>query len=81
MITRTMLKDWIVDAVRENRGSATYVEMNRYIWSNHENELRDSGDMFFTWQFDVRWAYKELVLSGILTRKRQGRYSVWSLNT
>ena len=27
-----------------------------YIWNKYEQDLRGSGDLFFTWQYDVRWA-------------------------
>ncbi|PPD45312.1 MAG: hypothetical protein CTY15_04345 [Methylocystis sp.] len=47
-------------AVRANGGTATVVEVAQYIWKNHEAELKASGKLFFTWQYDMRWAALKL---------------------
>lgn len=45
MITRSDLKKLVVED-----GSGRVVDVCKYIWENHEDELRASGDMFFAWQ-------------------------------
>ena len=30
------------------------------VWRDHEPDLRASGDLFFTWQYDIRWAAQRL---------------------
>ena len=48
MITRDTLMGLIVKALEANRGSARYVDIGKYIWKNYKEELRDSGDIFYT---------------------------------
>lgn len=48
MATKYDLRDWLVDALEENGGQASIVEVCKYIWENHQDELRASGDLFFT---------------------------------
>ena len=54
MATRQDLMDWVVDALRDSGGEASIVEIARYIWNHREDELRGSGNLFFTWQYDMR---------------------------
>lgn len=51
---------WILEALRGLGGSARVTEVCKHIWTNHEADLRHSGDLFFTWQYDVRWAATKL---------------------
>jgi len=60
MATKSDLRDWVFNAVRSNGGKATIVEVSRDIWENHERDLRASGDLFYTWQYDMRWAAQDL---------------------
>lgn len=67
MANREDLKDWVFRAVYECGGRTKVVEVARYIWKNHEQELRRSGDLFYTWQYEMRWAAQKLRNEGRLT--------------
>jgi hypothetical protein len=55
--TKDTLKHWLVEALEEsNNRAAHHVDVAKYIWANHQAELEASGDLFFTWQYDLRWA-------------------------
>lgn len=60
MASRLELQDWVIEALKANGGSGTIVQVAKHIWSNHEHELKASGDLFFTWQYDMRWACTRL---------------------
>lgn len=79
MATKQDLADWIIDALRARGGSASVVEVCREIWQRHEPDLRSSGDMFFTWQYDVRWEAQKLRDSGRLASAAGRRGASWSL--
>lgn len=66
------LQRWIVDALRAANGSCGLVEVARHIWANHEEELRSSGPLFFTWQYDMRWAATALRRSGAMLPAHPG---------
>jgi hypothetical protein len=46
------------------------VQLSREIWQRHEPDPRVSGDLFFTWQHDVRWATYELRKSCAMRNRR-----------
>ncbi|MBN9364555.1 MULTISPECIES: hypothetical protein [unclassified Devosia] len=64
MPSKIDLQQWVLAAVKSNGGKATIVEVSKYIWDTHEGELRSSGDLFYTWQYDMRWAAQELRRAG-----------------
>ena len=72
MATRDDLKQWVVDALRSS-GSSTVPQIAKHIWENHEHELRRSGDLFYTWQYAMRWAGQLLQQEGKLTKNGTGR--------
>ncbi|WP_353471224.1 hypothetical protein PVT71_07760 [Salipiger sp. H15] len=59
----------IVEAVLKHLGGqGTVPEVAKEIWSRHEQQLRASGDLFYTWQYDMRWAAQRLAHRGKLTK-------------
>ncbi|MGI3164337.1 hypothetical protein [Pseudooceanicola sp. 200-1SW] len=56
MAVKTDLQDWVFDAVKQLDGEASVAEVAKVIWEKHEADLRSSGDLFYTWQYDMRWA-------------------------
>lgn len=79
MATKTVLREWVLEALRASGGSAGPVQVCRYIWSHHEDELRDSDDLFFTWQYDVRWAAQSLRDEGVLAKANGDRRKPWTI--
>jgi len=49
-MTRTDLMPIVEEAVRNHGGRATIVQVAQYIWTHYEKELRNSGNLFYTWQ-------------------------------
>jgi hypothetical protein len=66
MITRHVLQDWVVEALQANGGRGRVVDVCKHIWKHHERDLRSAGDLFYTWQYDVRWAAQRLRDAGKL---------------
>lgn len=64
MATKLELQDWVKEALVALGGSGTVVDVAKVVWQRHEADLRSSGDLFFTWQYDMRWAAQELRNSG-----------------
>ena len=60
MADRESLKDWVYEALEANGGVASLIDVAKHIWKHHEAELRASGDLFFKWQYDMRWAATSL---------------------
>ena len=50
----------VEQSLRRLGGEGTIVEVAKDIWTNHKDDLEKSGDLFFTWQYDMRWACQKL---------------------
>jgi hypothetical protein len=76
---KEILRDWLLVALRARGGQATITDICRQIWAHHEADLRDSGDLFYTWQYDVRWAATGLRKSGAMRAASESPRGVWEL--
>ena len=79
MATKHDLQGWLVDALEAHGGSGTIVQVCRYVWQNHEETLRASGDLFYTWQYDVRWAAHQLRRKGKMMPDSTSPKGIWEL--
>jgi hypothetical protein len=79
MLDTSTLGDWIVEALNEMNGSARLLEVVKRVWKNHQSEIEDSGDSFFTWQYDIRWAATMLRKQKKLKAAGTSPAGVWEL--
>lgn len=79
MATKYELEVWIVQALRALGGEATIPRICEQVWTQHETDLRGSGDLFFTWQYDIRWAAQRLRDQAVLVPDKQAPRGVWRL--
>ena len=54
--------------------------MCKHFWDTYEQDLRDSGNLFYTWQYDIRWAATELRKDGDMKPAEESRKGVWELS-
>lgn len=78
MADKKDLQVWIVEALRASGGAASVLEVSKHVWRSHESELRASGDLFYTWQYDLRWAAQKLRDAGALATA-DGKKGPWRL--
>lgn len=81
MVKQSDLDDWVHDALFELGGRGSIVDVCKHIWKNHERELRDSGDLFYKWQYDMRWAADHLRRAGIMKPATASPRGLWELAT
>lgn len=79
MFTRDDLKPLIIKALKNFGGKARVLQVCKYIWDNHEAEIKASGDLLYKWQYDVRWAAQELRDEGIMKPVHGSRSQPWEL--
>lgn len=79
MASKSDLVDWVKAALSEAGGSASLLYVAKYIWERHEQQLRASGNLFYTWQYDMRWAATELRRRGIMVAAKEDRRGKWTL--
>jgi hypothetical protein len=78
-ISKYDLADWLYQALKDNGGRGSIVEVCKHIWKHHEVDLRSAGDLFFTWQYDVRWSANELRRSGKIKPVALSPQGIWEL--
>jgi hypothetical protein len=69
-VKRADFVDPVLAAIVHHGGRATIVQIAKYIWDNYEPRLRSSGDVFYTWQYEMRWAGDELVKLGKIVKHK-----------
>ena len=79
MATRQDLQQWVISALRAHGGSASLLQVAKHIWKDHESDLRSAGDLFFTWQYDMRWACTKLREREIIQPAEVSERGEWKL--
>ena len=79
MSNKTDLQTWIIEALQRNGGTAQLLDVAKDIWGHHEADLRERGDLFYTWQYDMRWAAQRLRNAGEFAPVNNARNGTWSL--
>ncbi|MYC67238.1 MAG: hypothetical protein F4X12_12985 [Acidobacteriia bacterium] len=80
MVRRGDLKNWTVLALGSLGGAAHHIVVAKRIWEEHEDEIRASGDLLYTWQYELRWAVYSLRKDGRVAPATAGPRGVWQLN-
>lgn len=80
MARKVDLLDWVIDALGHLGGKSRIAPICKHIWDNHEVELRESGDLFYVWQYEMRWAATTLRRNGKLLGAKQTPRGVWQLS-
>jgi hypothetical protein len=78
--TKNDLGDWIVEALQAHGGGARLIDVCRFVWENYEDELRASGDLFYSWQYDIRWAATNLRHAGVMKAAEISPPGIWELS-
>lgn len=79
MASRDILMRWVLEALRAQGGSASVLQVCKWVWAQHEDDLRSAGDLFYSWQYDIRWAATKLRKQGRLAASSTDDRGVWRL--
>jgi hypothetical protein len=79
MATKYDLETWLVEALEALGGTASIPRICEQVWRKHEYDLHASGDLFFTWQYDIRWAAQRLRDQHVLVPNAQAPRGLWKL--
>lgn len=78
-MNRTTLVEWIFEALKDLDGRAEIVDVSKHIWQHHQKEIEASGDFFFRWQYDMRWAVQILRKNGRVKTGKNSHRGIWEL--
>ena len=76
---RDDLPDLLYKCLSDLGGEATVLETTAYFWSRHDTELRKSGNLFYTWRYDLHQAAKALRRQHRMMEAFYSREGVWAL--
>jgi len=79
MIAKPILKEWLIEVLENKNGKASIVDICKFVWEKHKEELENSGDLFYTWQYDIRWAATELRRIGKMKDAHISPEGIWEL--
>jgi hypothetical protein len=78
IISKKDLQDIVKETLIILNGKSNITEISKYIWKKYNYKLLISGDIFYTWQYDIRWVGTELRKLGIM--KNNCKRGVWELS-
>ncbi|RYZ11115.1 MAG: hypothetical protein EON61_10660 [Alphaproteobacteria bacterium] len=78
-MSRERLKEWVPEALQALGGKAKVIDVAKQIWKMHSKDLSIADDLFFTWQYDMRWAALTLRDKGVLEEVDELPRGVWAL--
>ncbi len=76
---RNDLQKVVVEALKHYNNSASIIEICKYVWEHYQDQLKNSGDLFYTWQYDIRWAATQLREAKIMKAKEISPRGLWEL--
>jgi hypothetical protein len=80
-ISRDNMTDLLYEVLKDMGGKGTIVEVCKAFWEKHENDLRRSGEWFYKWQYEIRWAATELRREKLLKPAEYSPKGLWELNS
>lgn len=57
---RKDLPNLLYELIQDMGGSATMMDIFKKFWERYKTSLESSGDLFYTWNYDIRWAATNL---------------------
>ena len=79
LIHKHDLPDILCKSLKQLGGAATIIDVCKHFWTKHKKELEQSGDLFYTWQYDIRWAATELRKTKRMKSSELSPKGVWEL--
>jgi len=79
MLVRSDLQEIVIEALNSLGGQGTIVEVAKHIWEKYKEKLEKSGDLFYTWQYDMRWAATKLRNENIILPAEVSQKGQWRL--
>lgn len=78
-MNRHDLPDILYNAIKDMSGQTSIIDVSKFIWKHYKNDLRNSGNLFYTWQYDIRWAATELRKSNRMRAAEQSPRGIWEI--
>lgn len=78
-MNRNNLPDILYTSIQAMGGRASIIDVCKYVWQHYQKELLNSGNLFYTWQYDIRWAATELRKTKRMKAASQSPIGIWEI--
>ncbi|MCU0104998.1 hypothetical protein N7603_04945 [Acholeplasma vituli] len=78
-LSREDLNRILILLLKELDGSGTIIEICRLFWKKYGHNISQNEDIFYTWQYDIRWSASVLREQGILKLSSRSNHVVDSV--
>lgn len=78
-MNRQTMTIWVREALEELGGKATILDVCKAVWRNHGHEIKENDDLFYKWQYEIRWAADLLRRKGELKGSTDSEKGTWEL--
>lgn len=76
MTADLLLSSWILEAMGVCGPTASPLQVAKVVWAKHEQDLRATGDLLFTWQLDLHSTAEAMAAEGRLGLEESGAWSL-----
>jgi len=73
------MKKWVLEALQALGGQARILDISKKVWESHEQDIRESDDLLFEWQYEIRWAGSLLRDEGLIRPASLSPRGIWEL--
>ena len=75
-MTRKELPDILLSILKNMGGSASMMEVFKFFWKEYGAKISQTEDIFYTWNYDIRWAATNLRKRGLMkpAKKQENTY-------
>lgn len=78
-MTRYDLPDILYASVKSMGGQTNIIDVCKYVWVHYQADLENSGELFYSWQYDIRWAATELRKTGKMKAAEFSPRGIWEV--
>ena len=68
IISKDDLPRLLEDVLKEMNGNGYILDISKKFWIKYKDNITPDNNLFYTWQYDIRWAATELRKNNIMVR-------------
>ncbi len=76
---RDDLPDVLYNVLSNLGGQASLITVCKTVWENYKDTLEKSDNLFYTWQYDIRWAATKLRKTGRMKAAEVSPKGIWEI--
>ena len=76
------LRNILIKTLEDLGGSSKILPICRHAWTKYlSNQISPEDDLFYTWQYRIRWEARDLRKAKIMNSIDDSPYGIWQLSS